>query len=214
MHHSHGFYASLFALQAVALPAGAPPTSSNSSLAGTFQATITGYGGNCADSTAGYGSCGFLGAQNSYQGAVSTYWNTAGLPGQCGTCWKLTDGTNINGDDSKDSLIGTAPIVVMIDNTCAKDLSKPGCQCNQGSDDPVDKFRSVTVVDLCVDTGAPAAFWGHPFPPDQTGGLAVANITQVDCDEWDGSLDRFSSWTRYQAVPGDDKKIEVKSGSS
>jgi hypothetical protein len=62
----------------------------------------------------------FLGAQNSYQAAASTYWNTAGLPGQCGTCWKLTDGTNINGDGSKGSLIGTAPILVMIDNTCAK----------------------------------------------------------------------------------------------
>lgn len=77
---------------------------------------------------------------------------------------------------------------------------------------PVDKFGSVTVVDLCVDTGAPAAFWGHPFTGGQTGGLAVANITQVDCDEWDGSLDRFSSWTRYQAMPGDDKKVELKPG--
>jgi len=86
---------------------------------GTFQATITGYGGNCADPAAGSGSCDFLGVPNSFQAAVSTYWKVADLPSQCGTCWKLTDGTNINGDGSKSSLIGTAPIVVMIDNKCA-----------------------------------------------------------------------------------------------
>lgn len=98
----------------------------------------------------------------------------------------------------------------MIGNTCAKDPSKPtgasdGFQCNQDAENPVDKLGSVTVVDLCVDTEAPAAFRGHHFSAGQTGGLAVANLMQVDCDEWDGSLDRFSSWTKYQAVPGDGK---------
>lgn len=152
MHPFTYFNTCLFALQVASLPQSCSASSSTSSanttdggstsnndttgLGSTFQATITGYGGNCADSAAGYGSCGFLGAQNSYQGAVSTYWNTLGLPGQCGTCWKLTAATNINGDGSKGSLIGTTPIVVMIDNTCAKDASKPtgaqgGYQCNQ-----------------------------------------------------------------------------------
>ena len=145
-------------------------TTSNSSLPGTsglgktFQATITGYGPNCASTGSGYGSCGFLATPNSYQAAVSTYWNSAGLPGQCGTCWKITDGTNINGDGSRGAAIGTPPIVVMVDNTCAKDLSKPGFQCNQNAQSPVDKFGSVTVLDLCHDTGAPEAFWGKQFP--------------------------------------------------
>ena len=197
-----------------------PSSQSNNTTSGsTFQATITGYGPECAETGAGYGSCGFLGAPNAFQAAVSTYWNTAGLPGQCGTCWKLTEGTSINGDGSKGALLGTPPIVIMVDNTCAKDPSKPtgaedGFQCNQNAQNPVDRFGSVTVIDLCVDTGAPAAFWGHLFTGGQTGGLAIAKITQVDCDEWEGSLDRFADWTKYQQVPGDSKKVEVKPGHS
>ncbi|MCJ1459692.1 hypothetical protein MMC28_010071 [Mycoblastus sanguinarius] len=143
-----------------------PSSPSTSGQGKTYQATITGYGGNCANAVANYGSCGFLGAQNSFQAAMSTYWNSAGLPGQCGTCWKLTDGSNINGDNSRGSLIGTAPIVVMVDNTCAKYPSKPtgaedGFQCHQDAQNPVDKFGSVTVVDLCIDRVRQKRFGGR-----------------------------------------------------
>lgn len=179
----------------------------------TFQATITGYGPNCASRGSGYGSCGFLGTPSSFQGAVSTYWNSAGLPGQCGTCWKLSAGRNINGDDSEGDLIGTPPIVVMVDNTCAKDPSKPGFQCNQNAQQPRDKFGSVTVVDLCHDTGAPEAFWGKTFAPGQTGGLAVANISQVDCTEWQGSLNRFADWSGWELERGSQKQVVKKGGA-
>lgn len=179
----------------------------------TFQATITGYGPNCASSGSGYGSCGFLGTPSSFQGAVSTYWNSAGLPGQCGTCWKLSAGRNINGDDSEGDLIGTPPIVVMVDNTCAKDPSKPGFQCNQNAQQPRDKFGSVTVLDLCHDTGAPEAFWGKTFAPGQTGGLAVANISQVDCTEWQGSLNRFADWSGWELEGGSQKQVVKKGGA-
>ena len=183
----------------------------------TFQATVTGYGPNCASPGSGYGSCGFLGTPNSYQAAVSTYWNTPALPGQCGTCWKLSDGRNIDGDSSLGPLIGTPPIVVMIDNTCGKDPSKPtggkdGFQCNQNAQQPVDGHGSVTVIDLCHDTGAPEAFWGRQFPPGQTGGLAVATIEQVSCEDWQGSLDRFADWTGFELQSGSQKEVVKKPG--
>ncbi|KAL6714812.1 hypothetical protein ACLMJK_007072 [Lecanora helva] len=209
-----------FTLRALTSPF-SPSTNSTSLMPSTkkgltFQATITGYGPLCASPGSGYGSCGFLGSPSSYQAAVSTYWNTPGLSGQCGTCWRLSNGRNVNGDGTLGSVIGTAPIVVMVDNTCGKDPSKPtgrenGFQCNQNAAQPQDRFGSVTVVDLCHDTGAPEAFWGRTFD-GTTGGLAVATIEEVDCESWEGSLDRFSDWTKYQLRGGSQKQVEVKAG--
>ena len=106
----------------------------------------------------------------------------------------------------------------MVDNTCAKDPSKPtggpnGYQCNQNAQAPTDQFGSVTVVDLCHDTGAPDAFWGHSFPEGQTGAVGVADIELVDCEEWQGSLDRFASWTGFKLKDGSQKQVVAKSGA-
>ena len=57
-------------------------------------------------------------------------------------------------------------------------------------------------VDLCHDTGAPQALWGD-LKDGQTGGLAVATITQVDCgQQWKGEAEGFVDWRGYQASPG------------
>lgn len=152
-----------------------------------------------------------LGNSGSYQGAVSVYWNTPGLPGQCGTCWQLNNGTKLDGNRTAAGPIGTEPIVVMIDNTCGADPSKPtgghnGFQCNQNAANPTDGFGSVTVVDLCADTGASDAFFGSsgaasPGEDGHRAGLALATITQVDCGKyWKGSVNHFEKWTKFQAI--------------
>ena len=196
-------------------------TSANAGSGKTFQATITGYGGQCGSRAP---ACGFLGSQGSYQGAVSAYWNTAGLPGQCGTCWQLNDGTKIDGNKKPAGPIGTTPIVVMIDNTCAPDPSKPtggpdGFQCNQDAQSPIDAFGSVTVVDLCADNGASDAFFGASGSPPNPGedghraGLAIARITQVDCGtSWKGKVVQSELWSKYQAISGAENAVEVKPG--
>ena len=127
-------------------------SNSSSNSGASYQATITGY----QDCGTAQGSCGFVASPGAYTGAVSVYWNTASLPGQCGTCWLIHNASNVDvSTNTSGDPITTPPITVMITNTCAPDLSKPGFQCNQEANAPVDKFGSVTVVDLCVDTGAP-----------------------------------------------------------
>lgn len=106
--------------------------------------------------------------------------------------------------------LGTVPIVVMVHNTCAPDLKKPSFQCNQDEGAPKDKFGNVTVVDLFSDNGAPDAFWSRKFGEGEMRGLAVADLTQVDCEQWEGSLDHFSSWTKYKPEEGSLKQVEVK----
>lgn len=199
-----------------------PAGSTNSAAPGqVYQATITGYGGQCSSRAP---ACGFLGTQGSYQAAVSTYWNTPGLPGQCGTCWQLTDATKIDGNKQRAGPLGTPPIVVMIDNTCAPDPSKPtggddGYQCNQNAQAPVDAYGSVTVVDLCADTGASDVFFGsdgsapNPGEDGHRAGLAVANITRVDCGAmWKGGVEGFQSWSKYVATSGAEDAVGVKPG--
>lgn len=112
----------------------------------------------------------------------------------------------------------------MIDNTCAPDPSKPtggpdGYQCNQNAQSPVDAYGSVTVVDLCADTGASDAFFGDSGSAPNTGedghraGLAIANITQVDCGTaWKGDVIHTESWTKYQASPGAKEAVALKPG--
>lgn len=165
-----------------------PPPSTDHS----FQATLTGYGGHCDTSV---GSCGFLGTPNSFTAAVSVGWNLPSQPGQCGTCWRITDGHNINGRGVKGSAITTPPLVVIISNTCAPNKHIPGFQCNQNAGEPRDRFGSVTVVDLCQDTVAARAFWGGGP------GLATATITQVPCEQWKGQVSKFSGWSRYKKSP-------------
>lgn len=164
----------------------------------SFQATITGYGGQCATK---FGSCGFVANANAYTGAVSSGWNLATKPGQCGTCWRITDGHSVDGSGAKKSAITTPPLVVLITNTCAPDRKKPGFQCNQREGEEHDKFGSVTVLDLCHDTGAPQAFWGPGL--SGTGGLATATITQVECEQhWQGRIERVASWSKFKKISG------------
>ncbi|MCJ1467587.1 hypothetical protein MMC07_006212 [Pseudocyphellaria aurata] len=176
------------------------PSSPAPSTGRSFQATITAYGGHC---DTGAGSCGFLGTPNSFTAAVSAGWNLPSQPGQCGTCWRLTNGHNVNGRGGKGSAITTPPLVVIINNTCAPDKKKPGFQCNQNAGEPRDRFGSVTVIDLCQDTGAARAFWGNGP------GLATATITQVSCEEWKGQVGRISGWAKYKKS-ADGKTVVLK----
>ena len=112
----------------------------------------------------------------------------------------------------------------MIDNTCAPDPSKPtggpdGYQCNQDAQHPLDAYGSVTVVDLCADTGASDAFFGssgsapNPGEDGHRAGLAVANITQVNCAEsWKGKVDDVQSWSKYIATSDAEDAVEAKPG--
>lgn len=105
------------------------------------------------------------------------------------------------GVDRPGKLITTPPLVVMVTNTCAPDLKKKGFQCNQNAAEPRDKFGSVTVLDLCHDTGAADAFWGHDFGGGM-GGLAVADITPVDCGlYWKGKVSKISQWLPFIMKP-------------
>ncbi|MCJ1265542.1 hypothetical protein MMC22_005422 [Lobaria immixta] len=159
---------------------------------GSFQATLTGYEGPCAST---YGSCGIVANTEAYTGAVSAGWNAPSQPGQCGTCWRVTNGHSIGGNGAKTSPITTPPIVVFITNTCAPDLKKPGFQCNQRKGER-DKFGSVTVLDLCHESGASNAFWGPGLKGN--GGLATATITQVPCEQWSGQVNRVADWAKFK----------------
>lgn len=186
-------------------PAATNSTGGKGGLGTSFQATITGY----QDCGTAQGSCGFVASPGAYTGAVSVYWKQAGLPGQCGTCWQIHDAANVDvATKGRGPAITTPPITVMITNTCAPDKSKPGFQCNQQASAPKDMYGSVTVVDLCVDTGAPKALWGES---GAKGGLALATITQVDCQGWEGSVGPFADWSDLQAT-SDGKGVVKKGG--
>lgn len=184
------------------------PASATAGDGKTYQATITRYTDNCANQV---GACGFLGTQTSFQCAMSEFWTSPGMPGQCGTCWKIFNGTMANGDGSMADT-KTNDIVVMATNTCAYYSGDPTGSCSQTKDKPNDRWGSVVGVDLCKDTGASAALWGAA--QDDQGGIAVATIQQVDCDQhWQGDLSpkTFTDWTKYQASAG--KSLKMKPGT-
>ena len=189
--------------------------STGSTFGPSYRVSVTGYGGNCAGQ---FGACGFLGNPTSYQAAVSAYWNSAGQPGQCGTCWLLQDGIRLDGNQDQIGSLGTAPIVIMIDNTCAPDPSKgPDGLCNQNAGHPKGtKFGNVADVDLCADTKAGNAFFGKygatsPGEDGQEAGLALGTITQVNCGtQWKGSIGQTASWDGYTATPGQKDAVAKK----
>ena len=82
-------------------------------------------------------------------------------------------------------------MVVLINNSCSpgKDQYEPGAvgQCAQTKAHPTDKLGSQTVLDLCRDTNAVEMLWGTPKP-----GMAVADLEEVDCSEWSGTVKKAS----------------------
>ena len=154
-----------------------------------YQATVTGYGAGGCNSAAHIGKCGFLGSGTFPHAAMSAGFNEPPQPGQCGTCWELSQPRTLcyntkpphicpspdNVDDrSQDGLI------VLVTNTCAPyyDPSNLLGACNQ-KDGSKDALGSSTVVDLCMDTDAAKAWWNST-----RAGLNVATVQQVDCKSW------------------------------
>ncbi len=185
-------------------------TSNNSTISSgkTYQATITGYTGNCGGQV---GACGFLGTRGSYQFAMSAYWLQHGLPGQCGTCWQLSNARNANGDGTIADPINSPPIVVMTNNACASNPADPTGSCNTSPTQAKDRWGSDTAVDLCADTGAADALFGRLY--EDKGGVAVGDLVQVDCgSQWKGSADpqSFVDWAAYVPTPGQKLAVSKK----
>ena len=143
---------------------------------------------------------------------MSAYWLSPGLPGQCGTCWRLSNARNANGDGSIANAINTQPIVVVTDNACASNPADPTGSCNTSPSQPKDRWGSDTAVDLCADTGAADALFGRHY--EDKGGVAVADLVQVDCgSEWEGEVDQASivDWAHYVPTPGQELAVAKQS---
>jgi len=82
-------------------------------------------------------------------------------------------------------------MVVLINNSCnpGEDQYQEGAvgQCAQTDSKPTDNLGSQTVLDLCEDTNAATMLWNSTKP-----GMAVADIQQVDCSEWTGTVRKAS----------------------
>ena len=127
--------------------------------------------------------------------AMSAYLIPSYGKGNCGTCWKLSNPRTLDyhGDGTVPTVAGplNSPqgdgMVVLINNSCAPgaDQEKPGAigQCTQTNANPKDKLGSASVLDLCSETNAVPMFFGSSKP-----GLAVADVEQVDCSQWSGTI--------------------------
>ncbi|KAF2228589.1 glycoside hydrolase family 45 protein [Viridothelium virens] len=151
----------------------------------TYNSTFTFYGsgdsrgdGTCNTNTA---ACGFFTnpgfsaaiSQNLYGAAPG-----AGAGPQCGTCWRLTAQTN----PYNQRAIGTAPIVVKVNNLCPAS-GNPLCAQKDLSGGSTNAFGGVVDFNLCEDDGASGALFG-----DSGTGLAVGVAEEVGCAEWNGSV--------------------------
>jgi len=193
---------SCLALSVIANPVPAPEPADNSTMtpsAGTgrkLQATVTGY----ADCLTQGMACGLTGSPGKDPtAAMSGYLIPTYGKGTCGTCWKLTNPRNLNykGKGQPPTVGGPLDspkgdgMVVLINNSCSpgKDQYEPGAvgQCAQTEAHPTDKLGSQTVLDLCRDTNAVEMLWGTPKP-----GMAVADLEEVDCSEWSGTVKKAS----------------------
>lgn len=161
-----------------------------------MQATVTGY----ADCLTQGMACGLTGSPgNDPTAAMSGYLIPSYGKGTCGTCWKLTNPRTLDFHGGAQLPTIGAPLhsprgdgmVVLINNSCApgRDQYQPGAvgQCAQTEANPEDKLGSQTVLDLCRDTDAVSMLWGTPDP-----GMAVADIEEVDCSEWSGTVRKAS----------------------
>jgi len=148
----------------------------------TYSASFTEYGtgdqngsGNCNVVTT---ACGFY-TSPGYSAAVSQNLYGAG-PGQgagpaCGGCWQLTG----QKDSSGQPLSSPRTIVVKVTNLCPADGNPLCSQPNLAS---ANQYDAQVNFDLCIDSGAAAAF----LAPSGVG-LAVGTATQVDCSKWSGT---------------------------
>ncbi|KAF2092677.1 hypothetical protein NA57DRAFT_62202 [Rhizodiscina lignyota] len=154
----------------------------------TYETTFTWYGTgdqngspNCNSNTV---ACGFY-TFPGYAAAVSQNLYGAG-PGQgigpaCGTCWRLTIDTDMNGNTLKNS--GNS-IVVIVNNLCPAVDPKYGDNplCAQPNLSTANQYGGLVDFNLCNDDSARGALFG-----DSGVGLAVGSATQVDCSEWQGT---------------------------
>ena len=100
----------------------------------------------------------------------------------------------------------------MTDNACASNPADPTGSCNTSPTQAKDRWGSDTAVDLCADTGAADALFGRSY--EAKGGIAVAELVQVDCgSEWKGVADQgsFVDWSAYVATPGTALAVRKKS---
>ena len=189
-------------------------------LSKAYQGTITGYGkGSCNDPTK-IGKCGFLGSGTFPQAAMSAGFNEAPEPGQCGTCWLMSNPRKLcyhpaapcanppcippppticpqpNVDPASES-----GLIVLVTNTCAPYYSPTNTvqACNQQNGSK-DALGSDTVVDLCMDTDAAQAWWNSTTQA----GMNVATIQRVNCSSWPGHMGPQASWLNggYTGGPG------------
>ena len=165
---------------------------SKSSSGKKLQATVTGYGECLSQGMA----CGLTGSPGKDPTAamsaclIPTYGK-----GNCGTCWRITNPRTLNyhGKGQVPTVAGPLKspkgdgMVVLINNSCSpgKDQYAPGAlrQCAQNAQNPKDNLGSDTVLDLCSETDAVPNFFGS-----EKAGLAVADIEEVDCSEWSGTV--------------------------
>ena len=99
----------------------------------------------------------------------------------------------------------------MTDNACASNPDDPTGSCNTSPTQPKDRWGSDTAVDLCVDTGAADMLFGRHY--EDKGGVAVADLMQVDCGaQWKGTADppSFVDWSAYVSTPGQQLAVSKK----
>jgi len=149
----------------------------------TYTASFTEYG---STDNNGSGSCNVLTTacfeytSPGYSAAVSQ--NVFGVgPGAgagpgCGGCWQLTG----EKDSSGNPLSAPKTIVVKVTNLCPADGNP---LCAQSSLSSTNQYGAEVNFDLCIDSGAAAAF----LTPSGVG-LAVGTATSVDCSEWSGTV--------------------------
>jgi hypothetical protein len=61
------------------------------------------------------------------------------------------------------------------------------CQQKDLSGEETNQYNAQVNFNLCADTGAWEAFTGG----NSNIGLAFGNVTRVDCDEWEGEVERL-----------------------
>jgi len=162
--------------------AAAAPASGSSGNA--LKASFTQYGagdtfgsGNCNTATT---ACGFYTSPGYSAAASQNLFGVgpgAGAGPACGTCYKLTSSTDSSGKTLSNA--GNS-IVVQITNLCP---AQGNPLCSQSGLTGTNQYGANVNFDLCIDSGASAAFFGNSGV-----GLALGTAEKVDCSQWKGSV--------------------------